>query len=57
VVTTSDGAWRSNDDGAHWPRLDRHSVTHRFTSAHWANGYLYLATYGQGILRSNERLN
>jgi hypothetical protein len=56
VVTTSNGAFLSVDDGDHWRRLDATTTTHRITAAHFADGYLYLGTYGQGVLRSTTRV-
>jgi hypothetical protein len=52
VITTLNGAYMSADDGDHWARIDGTLITRRFTSAHFAGGYLYLGTYGQGIVRS-----
>jgi photosystem II stability/assembly factor-like uncharacterized protein len=57
VITTADGAYLTVDDGDTWLRIDANATSHKFTSAHWMKGYLYLGTFGQGILRSTTRLN
>lgn len=56
VVTTLRGAYLSRDDGTTWRRIDRTTIAHSFWSIGWLNGYLYLASDGQGILRSTTRL-
>lgn len=52
VVTTLRGAFVSADLGQTWSRLDGGLIAHSFWGARWRNGYLYLASDGQGIVRS-----
>lgn len=52
ALTTLRGAYLSTDDGSTWRRLDGQLVAHSFWAIRWLNGYLYLASDGQGILRS-----
>ncbi|MBV8116459.1 MAG: hypothetical protein JOZ01_00695 [Candidatus Eremiobacteraeota bacterium] len=56
VITTLRGAFVSADNGSHWQRLDTNLVAHSFWEIRWLNGYVYLASDGQGILRSTTRL-
>jgi hypothetical protein len=51
VLPSRSGAYLTRD-GAHWARIDQTTITHDFTSAAWQGGFLYLATYGQGLLKS-----
>lgn len=54
VVTTRFGAFLSLDLGTTWKRIDKTAVPHHFIGAAWdQNGYLYLASFGEGIIRSN----
>jgi hypothetical protein len=53
VLTTLRGAFLSADDGATWQRIDRRTIAHSFWGARWRNGYLYLGSDGQGLLRSD----
>lgn len=46
----------SADQGSTWERIDRNTITHKFTSVRWLNGYLYAGTYGQGIIRTTSQL-
>jgi len=52
AITTLRGAYLSSDNGSTWHRLDAGLVAHSFWEIRWLNGYLYLASDGQGILRS-----
>ncbi len=52
VVTTLRGAYLSSDNGSTWHRLDAGLVAHSFWEIRWLNGYLYLASDGEGVLRS-----
>ncbi|MEO6913100.1 MAG: hypothetical protein ABI182_03640, partial [Candidatus Baltobacteraceae bacterium] len=52
VLTTRLGAFISTDYGSTWQRIDATTISHSFWRAHWYNGYLYLASDGQGILKS-----
>ena len=57
VVTTRVGAFVSTNDGDQWTRLDTATTTHHITSAHFTrDGHLYLGTYGQGVMRSDQPL-
>jgi hypothetical protein len=53
VVTTLRGAFISGDDGSTWRRLDTATIAHSFWGIRWRNGYLYLGSDGQGVLKSN----
>ncbi len=50
------GAFVSSDNGSTWSRLDKALIAHSFWEIRWLNGYLYLASDGQGILRSTAPL-
>ena len=52
AITTLRGAFISYNDGNTWTRLDRATIAHSFWGIRWVNGYLYLASDGQGILKS-----
>jgi len=52
VITTLRGAYLSADNGKTWQRLDKGLVSHSFWGIRWLKGYLYLASDGQGIVRS-----
>jgi hypothetical protein len=52
VVTTRFGAFLSADLGTGWTRIDTNATAHHFVGATWNQGYLYLASFGQGLLRS-----
>jgi hypothetical protein len=56
VITTLRGAFVSTDDGSKWQRLDGALIAHSFWGIHWLNGYLYLGSDGQGVLRSTTQL-
>jgi hypothetical protein len=56
ALTTRDGAYLSTDGGKSWQRLDTKMMTHDVSVAQWVNGYVYLATYGQGMLKSSVPL-
>ncbi len=56
AATSGNGVFVSADDGDHWSRLDTGTTSHWFTAAHWVDGRLYVATFGQGILRTTEAL-
>jgi photosystem II stability/assembly factor-like uncharacterized protein len=56
VITTLRGAFISTDNGTHWQRLDKGLIAHSFWEIRWLSGYLYLASDGQGILRSTTPL-
>ncbi|MGA2967501.1 MAG: hypothetical protein ABSD64_14935 [Terriglobales bacterium] len=54
VVTTRFGAFLSQDLGTTWTRIDTAAIAHHFVGATWAQGYLYLASFGQGIIRTTK---
>lgn len=56
VLTTRFGAFGSLDLGTTWIRIDRAAIAHHFIGAAWSQGYLYLATFGEGIVRSNKQI-
>ncbi|HTX58325.1 MAG TPA: hypothetical protein VMH02_01525 [Verrucomicrobiae bacterium] len=57
VVTTLLGAYLSRDDGTTWQRLDRGLIAHSFWGSRWVDGYLYLASDGQGIVETATPLD
>lgn len=52
VLTTRFGAWVSTDAGNTWKRVDDKAIAHHFIGASWSNGYLFLASFGEGVIRS-----
>jgi len=54
VETTRFGAFLSRDLGTTWTRIDTTAVPHHFIGADWSQGHLYLATFGEGIVRSTK---
>ena len=56
VITTLRGAYVSTDDGTKWQRLDTGTIAHSFWGIRWLNGYLYIGSDGQGVLRSTSPL-
>ncbi|MBV8155146.1 MAG: hypothetical protein JOY98_12035 [Candidatus Eremiobacteraeota bacterium] len=56
VLTTLRGAYLSRDDGSTWQRLDGGTISHSFWGIRWRGGYLYLASDGQGIVKSTTPL-
>jgi hypothetical protein len=54
VVTTRFGAFLSRDLGATWTRIDTTAIPHHFIGATWSQGHVYLATFGEGIIRSDK---
>ena len=56
AVTTLRGAFLSRDNGSTWRRLDSDLVAHSFWGIRWSDGYLYLGSDGQGIVKSTNRL-
>jgi hypothetical protein len=56
VLTTRFGAFASFDTGSTWARIDLTSITHQFEGLGWSKGYVYLASYGQGVIRSEKPL-
>ncbi|MEO6990077.1 MAG: hypothetical protein ABI346_02145 [Candidatus Baltobacteraceae bacterium] len=56
VLTTRFGAFASSDVGSHWTRIDQMSIAHHFIGVTWDNGYVYLASFGQGVIKSSAPL-
>ena len=56
VVTTRFGAFLSTDLGTTWTRIDTTAVPHHFIGAAWAQGYLYLASFGEGVIKSKKAI-
>lgn len=56
VMATGDGVYASPDAGATWRQIDRSATSHIANQVVWVKGYLYVATAGQGILKSTRPL-
>lgn len=56
VLTTRFGAFVSYDDGSTWQRIDGKSIAHHFIGVAWNDGYVYLASFGEGVIQSVTRL-
>jgi len=56
VLTTRFGAFLSTDLGTHWTRVDTNAIAHHFVGATWSGGYLYLASFGEGVIRTSAPL-
>lgn len=56
VLTTRFGAFVSYDTGASWRRIDAKSIAHHFIGVTWNDGYVYLASFGEGVIKSATRL-
>jgi hypothetical protein len=56
VLTTRFGAWISYDVGDHWKRIDNNAIAHHFIGISWSGGYVFLASFGQGVIRSKNPL-
>jgi hypothetical protein len=56
AIGTNNQLLASADQGSTWYRIDQNTTTHKFTSVHWLNGYLYAGTYGQGIIKTTRAL-
>lgn len=52
VLTTRFGAYSSYDTGSHWHRIDETAIPHHFIGVTWRNGYVYLASFGGGVIRA-----
>lgn len=52
VVATSGGLFASGDQGDSWSRVGPSPATVFVSDVSWADGYLYVTTYGQGLLRA-----
>ena len=56
VLTTRFGAFASSDVGNTWTRIDTASISHHFIGVAWDQGYVYLASFGQGVIVSSAPL-
>jgi len=56
VVTTRFGAFLSMDLGTTWKRIDTLAIPHQFEGAAWSQGHVYLASFGEGIIRTNQQI-
>jgi hypothetical protein len=60
ALGTGFGLFASSDGGMTWSELDggtnTTTISRRFTKVVWHNGYLYVSTDGQGLLRSTRAL-
>jgi hypothetical protein len=54
ILTTRFGAFQSFDTGTSWIRIDRSAIPHHFVGVTWVNKTLYLASFGGGVLASND---
>lgn len=52
VLTTRFGAFGSFDDGTTWRRIDTAAIAHHFVGLSWKDGFVYLASFGQGVIRT-----
>jgi hypothetical protein len=56
VATTRFGAFISYDVGSTWQRIDTTAIAHHFVGLAWNGGYVYLASFGEGVLKSTKPL-
>ncbi len=56
VLTTRFGAFASFDTGSHWSRIDGEAIAHHFIGVSWLGGYVYLASFGEGVIQSSAPL-
>ena len=54
AITTLRGAYISADNGKTWQRIDGGLISHSFWGIRWLNGFLYLGSDGQGVVRSTS---
>jgi hypothetical protein len=52
VLTTRFGAYVSYDVGTKWKRIDTLAIAHHFIGVDWNGGYVFLSSFGQGVIRS-----
>lgn len=52
VLTARFGAFISYDTGSTWHRIDAGAIAHHFIGVAWNDGYVYLASFGEGVIRS-----
>jgi hypothetical protein len=56
VLTTRFGAFASFDAGTTWQRIDKNAIAHHFVGISWNNGFVFLASFGEGVIRSDRPL-
>jgi hypothetical protein len=56
VLTTRFGAYISYDVGSTWKRIDTKAIAHHFIGVDWNGGYVFLSSFGQGVIRSASPL-
>ena len=56
ALATTGGIYASADLGVTWHDIRSNAVPRIFSFVHWDQGYLWTATYGQGVLRSDRPL-
>jgi photosystem II stability/assembly factor-like uncharacterized protein len=56
VLTTRFGAFVSFDIGTHWSRIDTAAISHHFIGVAWNGGHVYLASFGQSVIKSSAPL-
>jgi len=56
VLTTRFGAFLSSDVGTTWTRIDTAAIPHHFIGVSWIDGYVYLASFGEGVIKSSSPL-
>ena len=56
ALATTGGVYASGDLGDTWHDIRSDAVPRLFYFVHWDQGYLWTATYGQGVLRSDRPL-
>ena len=54
VLTTRFGAYASFDIGTTWERIDKKAVPHHFIGVSWNSSYVFLSTFGEGVIRSTK---
>lgn len=56
VLTTRFGAYISYNEGTSWNRIDNFAIAHHFIGVDWNSGYVFLSSFGQGVIRSVARM-
>lgn len=54
ALATTGGVYASGDLGRTWLNIGGNATPHTFSYVHWDSGYLWVSTYGQGVLRSGQ---
>lgn len=52
ALATGGGIYISTDSGDHWQNANANAIPTYFSDVAWDRGYLYAATQGQGVLRT-----